>query len=365
MAIRPSAAPGGRADASRAALDGSAGVGALRVVEVTGAGSPGFDGLLALRRAHDAEIWTGDPPVPAQELAAELFAPPPDRRMWSWLATLDGEPVAAAHGRGYLDGANDGTVRYEVTTLPAHRRRGIARRVASVGLPVLAAAGATSLFAWPLDAGAEAFCRYLGMTRRQEDEQNRLRIADLDADQQRQWIDQAPARAAGYRLVGWVGPCPEEWVELVARALDAMADAPTDDFDWAVAPLTVAQVRDGERSSDAQGYDLVRTLALAPDGTAAGMSELMVSRLRPSLARQGDTGVIAAHRGHALGRWLKAANLRRALAHEPGIEVVETFSASSNGHMTAINRAMGFRSLRTFATYQGAMADALAATAGA
>ncbi len=161
-----------------------------------------------------------------------------------------------------------------------------------------------------------------------------------------------------------MGACPDEWVELLARALDAMADAPTDDFDWAVPPLTVEQVRNGERSTDAQGYDLVRTLALAPDGTAAGMSELMVSRLRPPLARQGDTGVIAAHRGHALGRWLKAENLRRALAHEPGIEVVETFNASSNDHMMAINLAMGFRPLRTFATYQGDMADALEAAAG-
>ena len=337
------------------------GGGGLRVTEVTGADRPGFPGLLAVRRAHDAEVWAGDPPVPAEELAGELFAPPPERRTWAWLATLDGEPVAAAHARAHLDGANDGTVRFEVMTLAAHRRRGIAHDVAATALPTLAAAGATSVYAWPLDAAGEAFCGHLGMTARQEDQQNRLRIADLDGDQQRRWIDEAPARGAGYRLVGWVGACPDERIELLARALDAMADAPTDDFDWAVPSLTADHVRHGERATDAQGYDLVRTLALAPDGSAAGMSELMVSRLRPSLARQGDTGVVAAHRGHALGRWLKAENMRRALAHEPRIEVVETFNASSNDHMMAINRAMGFRPLRTFRTYQGTAADALAA----
>jgi mycothiol synthase len=333
----------------------------LEVVEVTAADSPLFPDLLAVRRAHDAEIWAGDPPVPAEEFASELFAPPPDRRTWSWLARLDGTPVAAAHGRAHLDGANDGTVRFEVTTLAAHRRHGVARGVAAAALPVLAGAGATSVFAWPLDGAGEAFCRHLAMTARQDDQQNRLRIVDLDADQQRRWIDDAPARGAGYRLVGWIGACPEEWVELLARSLDAMADAPTDDFDWQTPPVTAEQVRDGERATDAQGYDLVRTLALAPDGSAAGMSELMVSRLRPSLARQGDTGVVAAHRGHALGRWLKAENLRRALAHQPGVEVVETFNACSNDHMGAINLAMGFRPLRTFRTYQGSVADALAA----
>ena len=84
----------------------------------------------------------------------------------------------------------------------------------------------------------------------------------------------------------------------------------------------------------------------------------MASRLRPSVGRQGDTGVLEAHRGHGLGRWLKAENLRRALAHQPGIEVVETYNAESNPHMLAINVEMGFRPHRSFSTWQGAVAAA-------
>lgn len=331
-----------------------------QIVEVTGAGGPGFEGLLAVRQAHDAEIWPGDPPVPAAELAAALFAQPPDRRVRSWLATVDGEPAGSAHSRQHLDGVNDATVRLEVSTPAAHRRRGLARRLAAVMLPVLAERGVTSVYGWPMDAAGEAFCRHLGMTERQQDSCNRLCITDLDADRHRAWIDEAPARAAGYRLVGWVGATPDEWVDALARALDAMVDAPTDELDWVPQRVTAAQVRDGERAVDAAGYDMVRTLALAPDGSAAGMSELMVARLRPSLARQGDTGVVAAHRGLRLGRWLKAENLRRALDHQPGIEVVETFNATSNAHMMAINEAMGFRRYRTFATYQGPLDRALA-----
>ena len=331
-----------------------------QIVEVTVADGTGFEGLLAVRLAHDSEIWPGDPPVPAAELAAELFAPPPDRRARSWLATVDGRPVAAAHTRQHLDGVNDATVRLEVTTPPAHRRRGLGRRLAGVVLPVLAEGGATSVYGWPMDAAGEAFCRHLGMTERQQDSCNRLRIADLDADQQRAWIEEAPARAAGYRLVGWVGATPDEWVEPLARALDAMVDAPVDQLDWQPQRVTAAQVRAADRAVDGGGYDMVRTLALAPDGSAAGMSELMVSRLRPSLARQGDTGVVGPHRGLRLGRWLKAGNLRRALDHQPAIEVVETFNATSNAHMTAINEAMGFRRHRTFSTYQGPLDRALA-----
>ena len=115
------------------------------------------------------------------------------------------------------------------------------------------------------------------MTQRQQDSCNRLRIADLDADRQRAWIDEAPARAAGYRLVGWVGATPDEWVEWLARALDAMVDAPTDDLDWQPQRVSATQVLEADRAVDAAGYDMVRTLALAPDGSAAGMSELMAS----------------------------------------------------------------------------------------
>jgi GNAT superfamily N-acetyltransferase len=332
-----------------------------QVVEVSGPDGPGFAGLLAVRLAHDAEIWPGDPPVPAPELAAELFAPLPDRRVRSWLATVEGLPVAAAHTRQHLDGANDATVRLEVITPAPNRRRGVGRRLAAAVLPVLAGGGASSVYGWPLDPAGEGFCRRLGMTERQRDSCSRLRIADLDADQQRAWIEGAPARAAGYRLVGWVGATPDEWLEPLARALDAMVDAPTDDLDWQPQRVTADHLRAADRVVDESGRDMVRTLALAPGGAAAGMSEMMVSRRRPSLARQGDTGVVGGHRGLRLGRWLKAANLRRALDHQPAIEVVETFNATSNAHMTSINEAMGFRLYRTFSTYQGPLDRALAA----
>jgi hypothetical protein len=61
-----------------------------------------------------------------------------------------------------------------------------------------------------------------------------------------------------------------------------------------------------------------------------------------------------------LGRWLKAENLRRALDHQPAIEVVETFNATSNAHMMAVNEAMGFRRHRAFSTYQGPLDRVLA-----
>jgi hypothetical protein len=42
-------------------------------------------------------------------------------------------------------------------------------------------------------------------------------------------------------------------------------------------------------------------------GAIAGLTELFLPAHDTWLVEQGDTGVLAPHRGHGLGRWLKAA----------------------------------------------------------
>lgn len=326
---------------------------ALEIDEVTSAGAPGFAGLLAVTRAGDAEASPGDPPVPAAELAAELFAPEPGIRVRAWLASEAGAPVGAAVVRRHCDGANDAVAHLAVTVVPGRRRRGVGRRLAATALRASADDGATSVLGWPTGEAGEAFCRVLGLTARQRVAANRLLVSAVDAGQQRRWIDEAPARATGYRLVGWVGTCPDDRADALARALDAMADAPLDEIEWQPHALTAAEVQARDRAADARGYDPVTTLALAPDGAPAGATQLLVSRWRPSLAHQDDTCVLAAHRGLGLGRWLKAANLRRALVHQPVVAVVETANAATNAHMNAVNEAMGFRPHRTVDLYQG------------
>jgi mycothiol synthase len=71
--------------------------------------------------------------------------------------------------------------------------------------------------------------------------------------------------------------------------------------------------------------------------------------------------VVAQHRGHRLGRWLKAANLRRALEHQPALDVLQTYNAESNPYMLAINVDMGYRPHRVYGTYQGGITSAKAA----
>jgi GNAT superfamily N-acetyltransferase len=53
--------------------------------------------------------------------------------------------------------------------------------------------------------------------------------------------------------------------------------------------------------------------------------------------------VLQAHRGHGLGVWMKAANLRRLTAAHPEITGVITSNAADNEHMLRVNQQVGFR----------------------
>src|SRR5690606_33713786 len=102
-------------------------------------------------------------------------------------------------------------------------------------------------------------------------------------------------------------------------------------------------------------------VVLAPDGSGAGMSGMFVNGHRPVLAHQGDTAVAGDHRGHGLGRRLKAEDLRWAQERAPGFEVIETWNAQSNPWMLDINVAMGFRPHGIWWGFQGDLDAARAA----
>ena len=62
--------------------------------------------------------------------------------------------------------------------------------------------------------------------------------------------------------------------------------------------------------------------------------------------------MLPAHRGHRLGLRLKADNLIRATDAEPALRAIDTWNAEENLHMVAVNEALGFRALDTWAERQ-------------
>lgn len=70
--------------------------------------------------------------------------------------------------------------------------------------------------------------------------------------------------------------------------------------------------------------------------------------VQPERLMQGDTAVLAAHRGHRLGLAMKAAMLRWFTADKVEAELVSTFTGASNTHMADVNHRLGFETVRRF-----------------
>ncbi|HEX4902063.1 MAG TPA: GNAT family N-acetyltransferase [Acidimicrobiales bacterium] len=306
-----------------------------------------LDVLVAVRAVTDQELNPGDPPPSAAELAGDLFAGWTRERRQAWVATLDGDPVGELTFR--IDDAEENRHRVDaewLAVVPRARRRGVADALLRAGLDVAGAEGRTSVtFGVPatLDGAGVAYAARLGATKRMEERCSRLRVCDIPWDVVHRWRDEGRTRTDGYRLVQWIGRVPDEHLDLMVAVQRAMEDMPTDELDWSIPTMGEDDVRSFDEAAEARGLVPIATAAVSPTGEPAAFSVLFASRHRPVLGWQGDTGVLAEHRGHGLGRWLKAENLEHALGTEPRIEVVETYNAESNPWMLEINVAMGFR----------------------
>jgi mycothiol synthase len=297
-----------------------------------------------------AELWTiavrecvpDDPEIPAAEIAAELRLRPSHARTWLIREGDDGAAVLHTERRG----TNEHLAWLEMAVRPAARRAGVGSAVLAGVCDAARADGRNLVITEALvgHEGAEGFARHHGFVAGLLVHENRLRTAEVDRSLLEQWVADATTAAAGYSLVAWDGLPPDDAYPQISTCAQAMQDAPTSeavDADWNHTP---ENEREEYAAWAAQG-STVWTLAARHDATGAmaGYTQIRSLPHRPTLVYQENTGVLPDHRGHGLGRWLKAVNALRVLDEWPQVEQVITGNAGSNEHMLGINHAMGFR----------------------
>ena len=227
---------------------------------------------------------------------------------------------------------------------PAHRRRGVGRALLRDAARRASADGRSLLWSETRDGSAgEAFAAAVGAKQGIAAGVRRLDLRTLPAGKVGALRASAAAAAAGYSLVRWTGPTPEEYRASFAQVLNAFNDAPQDE---GVEDETWDADRVRERNdAPVHAMGLRRyTIAARHDasGELAAMSELSVDQEDALWGHQGLTAVTGRHRGHRLGLLLKTAMLEWLAETEPQVERVETGNALSNTHMIAVNRTLGF-----------------------
>jgi GNAT superfamily N-acetyltransferase len=132
-----------------------------------------------------------------------------------------------------------------------------------------------------------------------------------------------------------------------------MDDMPMDDADVAPEPWDADRVRRVTAAVARRG-DLLDTVAVVAEasGEVVGFTELVVPGSGTGDGQHYGTGVLPAHRGHGLARWMKAESVRRARRRHPALSGLLADTADSNAAMRRINDALGYVATHRSVLYQ-------------
>ena len=326
-----------------------------------------FVGMAAVRSAVIAELRGDTSPQPAPEVvAAELLPDWKDEstRSVGLVAVVDDRVVGRATLAMPADAAECWAA---VSVLPEHRGagigsalyRGVERLAVDAGRRTIqnqtdfaagiggeALAAPTGFGSVPRDLASTRFLLRFGFSLEQVGRLSSLTLPG-DADAIAASLAASRAAAAGYRTVTWRGRTPEEWLEGMALLRTRMStDTPNAGMEQTEDVWTAERIRAFDDLQAQSPRAVLTTIAVhEATGEPAGYTELAVPAEPGRPVDQMDTLVLAGHRGHRLGMFMKLTNLRELGERFPASATVETMNAEDNRHMLEVNEAVGFRPL--------------------
>ncbi|MEE9177951.1 MAG: GNAT family N-acetyltransferase [Acidimicrobiia bacterium] len=274
-----------------------------------------------------------------------LFSEAPGQIRKRFVARSEsGNPVASLSTNYADDRSNPRLLRVSLSVAPDHRRRGIGSQLLAKAAEIARDLERSTLTGEVFDTvqAGNAFLAAIGGRRTLEHHLNSLKIAELDSDLLREWVEQGPRKAPGYSVRLIDGNFPDDLLEGMAHLyLVLERDMPTPEEkeprEWT--PRLVLEFME----HFLQGTEALTAVAITNEtGEAAGMSQLIRRKADPTTWQVTTTMVDPEHRGHSLGKWIKGAVNLEALAKWPGAKYQETGNASTNEAMLRINHAMGF-----------------------
>ncbi|WP_203913997.1 GNAT family N-acetyltransferase [Rhizocola hellebori] len=327
----------------------------LSIIQVDGSDKAALDALCQVTtqvRLSDVPRWRETTP---RMLELQVVVPWPGLDLAYYLVERDGEPV----GRVALEfpiEENLDMIFADLWVVPSARRQGIGRELFEWLRGIAESRGRKRVLGstlWELPgipapnlAGA-AFVESHGFTPALANVTRRLELSTVDEAVLAEMLSQAKEKSAGYRVVRWVGPAPEEYEKDIAY-LDSrlMMDAPMGDLDLEPHKADVARLREFAESTARRERIAYHSAAVHEESNRlVAWTTITKEASLAWNAFQQITIVDPDHRGHRLGALVKVENLRFFRESEPTVTAIDTFNAHSNSYMIQINEQMGFRPL--------------------
>ena len=314
-----------------------------------------------LLQAQNHERTPEDPLTSIEAITQRIRATTPDQ----WRATFgardaSGKLVGSAFVGWNKNEPENAHARWsEVNVLPEHRRRGIGTALQRTAVEACLEQGDDLVFFGQsvdrLPAG-EAFARAIAATPGLEMKLNQLSIADVDRAKVAEWASLDPK---GYRLERADNVVPPKLIEPFLDSANAMNDMPKGDLRFADQKYTEEQLHSRESWLKQAGMEWWLIVAIhEATGEGAGFTEVNYDPRVGHVVQQSGTGVIAAHRGHRLGLWMKAVMLDRIMRERPAAKFIRTGNANVNKNMLEINPLLGFRHAWSNTLWQLPLAEA-------
>ncbi len=302
--------------------------------------------------------WTrempGDPGPCRTFHGAALTMPWPDEQERAYLGIVDGQPVGFyAVTLHLLD--NVDVLGVELAVHPDHRGKGYGSALLESLDALAGELGCTRLLAeMPMDGPGAPWARSRGARPVSEMMHRRLDLSAVDTAVHDELLADARARAAGYTLLQWTSPIPDEHLAGCAVLEGKMStDMPLDDLAWEPEVYDAERMRRRSEMIEARGLRQF-TSAARHDATGeiVGMTTLTRLDTLPEHVDQWETIVLEEHRGHRLGMLLKIENLRFAQREQPQLRFIDTVNSDSNAPMLRVNLALGFEPVRPWAEWE-------------
>ncbi len=238
----------------------------------------------------------------------------------------------------------------EVAVRPAQRRRGVGAALLEASMQLAREADRTTVLAEvhmphvsPPESGGSHFLKKYGFAIASL-EIHRVLELPIPEDHLDGLAAEAAPHHRDYRIVAWADRVPDEYVEGFCHLQAAFnTEAPLGDVALEPEAWDEKRVREGEERASLHRRHTRVTVAVSPDGTVAGLTEMLVNENQPDVGFQSATLVLPDHRGHRLGLALKVVNARAYQADFPGVRFVHSWNAEENGPMVAINDRLGFQ----------------------
>jgi GNAT superfamily N-acetyltransferase len=293
-------------------------------------------------------VQNPDEPVPPVQSLAEMTRNPgtsrPQRLSLAWDDA--GTRVLGGVTTWWMDGENGHVVWVDLQVDPAVRRCGIGRAlVAHVvdlagrdGRRVVAGSGS-------YDNGAVGFGRAVGAVACLDEYRSRLLLHDRELPP----MQEVP----GYSPVRWVAQCPDEYAESFTRLKAVMNTAPLGEMDLNDETWDVPRLRSKERTLRGRGQsELIVAARDEQSGELVAYTQVILTDSWPEVGEQGETGVLAEHRGRGLARYVKGDMARWLQREQPSLRLLVTWNATVNAAMLAVNEAIGFRDRELWANLE-------------